>query len=72
MANSFASRVLRQIPGGVIVNPKAFLIFTTTQSDEPPSGVFKTELQHARAVRDGRVSDARMLPVLYEFSEELR
>jgi phage terminase large subunit-like protein len=68
-SNSFASRVLRQIRGGVIANPEAFLIFITTQSDEAPSGVFKTELQHARAVRDGRVTEARMLPVLYEFSE---
>jgi phage terminase large subunit-like protein len=68
--NSFASRVLRQIRGGIIANPEAFLIFITTQSDEPPSGVFKAELQHARAVRDGRVKEGRMLPVLYEFSEE--
>jgi phage terminase large subunit-like protein len=68
--NGFASRVLRQIRGGIIANPEAFLIFITTQSDEPPSGVFKAELQHARAVRDGRVKEGRMLPVLYEFSEE--
>ncbi len=68
--NSFAGRVLRQIRGGTIANPEAFLIFITTQSDEPPSGVFKSELQHARAVRDGRVKESRMLPVLYEFSEE--
>jgi phage terminase large subunit-like protein len=67
--NSFAGRVLRQIRGGVIANPEAFLIFITTQSDEPPSGVFKAELRHARAVRDGRAPASRMLPVLYEFSE---
>lgn len=68
--NASASRVLRQIRGGVIANPEAFLIFITTQSDEPPSGVFKTELQHARAVRDGKITEPRMLPILYEFSEE--
>lgn len=68
--NAFASRVLRQIRGGVIANPEAFLIFITTQSDEPPSGVFKTELMHARRIRDGlHKGEARMLPVLYEFSE---
>lgn len=69
-SNSFATRVLRQIRGGLIANPEAFLIFITTQSDEPPSGVFKTELQFARAVRDGRVTESRMLPMIYEFSEE--
>jgi phage terminase large subunit-like protein len=67
---SFASRVIGQIRGGIIANPEAFLIFITTQSDEPPSGVFKAELQYARGVRDGRITnDARMLPLLYEFSE---
>jgi phage terminase large subunit-like protein len=67
---SFASRVLRQIRGGLIANPEGFLIFITTQSDEPPAGVFKAELKHARAIRDGMIKDARMLPVIYEFSEE--
>lgn len=70
---SFASRVIGQIRGGIIANPEAFLIFITTQSDEPPAGVFKAELQYARGVRDGRiVEDARVLPVLYEFPEEVQ
>ena len=70
---SFASRVIGQIRGGVIANPEAFLIFITTQSDEPPAGVFKAELQYARGVRDGRiVEDARTLPVLYEFPEAMQ
>lgn len=68
--NSYASRVIQQIRGGVIANPEAFIIFITTQSAERPSGAFKTELQHARGIRDGRIKDGRMLPVLYEFSEE--
>lgn len=66
---SYASRVLRQIRGGLIANPEAFLIFITTQSDAPPAGGFKSELHHARGIRDGRVKSGRMLPVLYEFSE---
>ena len=70
---SFASRVIGQIRGGVIANPEAFLIFITTQSDEPPAGVVKAELQYARGVRDGRiVEDARTLPVLYEFPEAMQ
>lgn len=70
---SFASRVIGQIRGGVIANPEAFLIFITTQSDEPPAGVFKAELQYARGVRDGRITeDARTLPVLYEFPEAMQ
>jgi phage terminase large subunit-like protein len=70
---SFASRVLGQIRGGVIANPEAFLIIITTQSDEPPAGVFKAELQYARGVRDGRITeDARTLPVLFEFPEDIQ
>lgn len=70
---SFAARVIGQIRGGVIANPEAFLIIITTQSDEPPAGVFKSELQYARGVRDGRITDnVRMLPMLYEFDEHMQ
>ncbi|SDP92439.1 Phage terminase-like protein, large subunit, contains N-terminal HTH domain [Phyllobacterium sp. YR620] len=70
---SFASRVIGQIRGGIIANPEAFLIFITTQSDEPPAGVFKSELQYARGVRDGRITDeVRTLPILYEFPEAMQ
>jgi phage terminase large subunit-like protein len=67
----YASRVIGQIRGGLAARPEGFLIFITTQSDTPPAGVFKAELQLARAIRDGRVKGeaARMLPILYEFPE---
>jgi phage terminase large subunit-like protein len=64
--NSKASRIIGQLRGGMLPNPEAFLAFITTQSDEPPAGAFKAELQMARAIRDGR-TNGRMLPVLYEF-----
>lgn len=70
---SFASRVIGQIRGGTIANPEAFLIFITTQSDAPPAGVFKSELQYARGVRDGTITEnVRLLPVLYEFPESMQ
>ena len=64
--NSKASRIIGQLRGGMLPNPEAFLAFITTQSDEPPAGAFKAELQLARAIRDGR-ANGRMLPVLFEF-----
>lgn len=68
-----ASRIIAQIRGGMITNPESLLIFITTQSDTPPSGVFKEELDYARSVRDGRISeDVRMLPILYEFPENMQ
>ncbi|MGC4252444.1 MAG: terminase large subunit [Sphingobium sp.] len=69
---SYAQRVIGQLRGGMIANPEAFMVVITTQSDEPPAGVFKVELDYARAVRDGRVSNARVLPMLYEFPEAMQ
>lgn len=64
--NSGASRIIGQLRGGLLPIPEAFLIFITTQSDQPPAGVFKSELQTARSIRDGRQPGV-MLPMLYEF-----
>ena len=72
-AFSYASNVIGQIRGGLLPNPESLLLFITTQSDEPPAGVFKAELQYARGVRDGRITErVRMLPVLYEFPEAMQ
>ncbi|PZX19809.1 phage terminase large subunit-like protein [Palleronia aestuarii] len=69
-AKSYASRVLRQIRGGMITNPLSLLLMITTQSEEPPVGIFKDELEYARKVRDGVVSsNVRLMPVMYEFPE---
>ncbi|MDF2994666.1 MAG: Terminase [Xanthobacteraceae bacterium] len=68
-----ARRVLGQIRGGMITNPESLLIIITTQSEVPPFGIFKEELQYARAVRDGKITEGvRMLPVLYEFPEAMQ
>jgi len=49
------------------------LVIITTQSEIPPQGIFKSELEYARKVRDGKiVEDVRMLPVLYEFPQEMQ
>jgi len=64
---AYAQKVMAQIEGGIIANPEGFVIIITTTSDEPPTGVFKSELEHARAVRDGDYPDGETLPMLYEF-----
>jgi phage terminase large subunit-like protein len=71
---SYASRVIGQIRGGLMPRPEGFLIFITTQSDMPPAGCFRSELQLARGIRDGRIKGeaASMLPVLYEFPEAMQ
>jgi phage terminase large subunit-like protein len=69
----YAADVIRQIRGGMLPFPESLLVMITTQSDHPPQGVFRSELDYARAVRDGQVTErVRTLPVLYEFPEEIQ
>lgn len=68
--NSRAARIIGQLRGGLLPNAEAFLAFITTQSDEPPRGVFRSELMVARSIRDGRSTGA-MMPILYEFPDEI-
>lgn len=65
-----ADRVIGQLRGGLISQPEGFLVTITTQSERPPSGVFRAELQKARAVRDGSLV-APILPLLYEFPKDV-
>lgn len=68
-----AAAVMQQIRGGGITKQRGKLLMITTQSDESPAGVWRTELDKARKIRDGRGgSSPIMLPVLYEFPLELQ
>jgi len=64
---SGAENMLREATGGLASRPEGFVIWLSTQSDEPPAGVFRQKLQYARGVRDGRIPDRKFVPVLYEF-----
>jgi phage terminase large subunit-like protein len=70
----YAQRVLGQLWGGLVSKPDGFMMFITTQSDQPPAGVFKAELDLARGIRDGRITGkaATTLPILYEFPEKVQ
>lgn len=69
--NSKAAKALRQVRGGMVPFPEAFLAFITTQSEEAPMGVFKAELAKARGIRDGKLV-GKMLAVLYEFPRAMQ
>ena len=67
-----ASSAIRQLRGGMLAFPEAFLAFITTQSEEIPAGIFKAELRKARAIRDGQQTGIPMLPVLHEFPLDMQ
>lgn len=60
-----AADIFTEIRGSLASRPDGFMIQITTQSKDPPTGVFATELKTARDVRDGKV-DLPLLPILYE------
>jgi len=69
--NPRADAMLLEATGGLASRPEGFVIFATTQSDDPPAGAFLSRLLYARGVRDGRINDPAFYPVLYEFPEAM-
>lgn len=66
-----AENMLREATGGLASRPEGFVIGLSTQSDEPPAGVFKQSLERFRDIRDGKLIAPRSMGVLYEFPKRL-
>ena len=66
-----AEAMLIEATGGLASRPEGFTIWVTTQSDEPPAGIFKQKLQYARDVRDGKIVDPSFVPILFEHPPEM-
>lgn len=65
-----AREVFVELRGALAARPDGFLMQISTQSKEPPAGVFRSELNTARRVRDGEQM-LPLLPVLYELPAAL-
>lgn len=66
-----AENMFREALGGLASRPEGFVIWLSTQSDEPPAGVFKQKLDYARKVRDGEILDPAFVPVIFEHPPEM-
>ena len=66
-----AENMFREALGGLASRPEGFVIYLTTQSDDPPAGVFKQKLQYARDVRDGKIHDPRFVPIIFEHPPDM-
>jgi len=68
---SSAENMFREAVGGLASRPEGFVIWLSTQSDEPPAGIFKQKLDYARKVRDGEIVDPGFVPVIFEHPPEM-
>lgn len=66
-----AENMFREALGGLASRPEGFVIWLSTQSDEPPAGVFKQKLEYARKVRDGEIIDPAFVPIIFEHPPEM-
>lgn len=66
-----AADIMTELRGGMASRSEGFLLIITTQSKSEPSGQFKRELQHARAVRDGSVTYP-LVAILYELPRKMQ
>lgn len=65
-----AENMFREALGGLASGPEGFVIWLSTQSDEPPAGIFKQKLDYARKVRD-EIIDPGFVPVIFEHPPEM-
>ena len=68
---SSAENMFREAVGGLASRPEGFVIWLSTQSDEPPAGIFKQKLDYARKVRDGEIIDPGFVPIIFEHPPEM-
>lgn len=66
-----AAAMFMEATGGQVSRNEGWVIYLSTQSDDPPAGVFLEKLTYYRDVRDGKIEDRKSLGVLYEFPADM-
>lgn len=68
---SNAEAMFLEALGGQVSREEGWVIYLTTQSDDPPAGVFREKLAYWRNVRDGVIVDRKTLGIIYEFPQRM-
>lgn len=68
---SNAEAMFLEALGGQVSRDEGWVIYLTTQSDDPPAGVFREKLAYWRNVRDGVIVDRKTLGIIYEFPQRM-
>lgn len=66
-----ADGMMAEATGGMASRDEGAVIYITTESDDPPAGIYKAKNDYARKVRDGEIVDPTFLPVLYEWPQHM-
>lgn len=66
-----AEQMFREALGGMASRPEGFVVWISTQSSQPPAGIWKTKLDYARDVRDGKIHDPAFMPILWEHPDDM-
>ena len=66
-----ADSMLREATGGLASRPEGFVLYASTHSDHPMSGVLADIVKDFRGIRDGKIVDKRSMPYLHEFPERM-
>lgn len=72
--NPHATKVIRQIRGGLEKTPEGLFLMPTTMPDDIPAGAFKDELTNGRRIRRGDFKGKihrPLLPVFYEYPPDI-
>lgn len=67
-----AKNILSEATGSQAARPEGFALYLTTQSDDPPAGVFADTLNYFRSVRDGKRIDRNSLALIYEYPPDMQ
>lgn len=69
---SGAKNILSEATGSQAARPDGFALYLTTQSDDPPAGVFRDMLIYYRSIRDGGRIDRTKLALIYEYPKPMQ